>query len=185
MAKTRTLSRKFLKGHPREGQETFFVEQVLNALLDLKIYTNFDSLVKLNQDKIDDPKSNLVHEHIIYLWESLDKRGMHGQKFHTIRGGHHFKQGDKIQLAVWSGKPYQSPQIKICPELEVKAVYDFEICQNPVKSGPVNLIMINNFDCDLDLVAQNDGLLVQDFLDWFKYPSEFDGQIICWKDPKY
>ena len=34
-------------------------------------------------------------------------------------------------------------------------------------------------------VAKNDGLTVEDFKSWFKYPSPFVGQILCWKNVNY
>ena len=39
------------------------------------------------------------------------------------------------------------------------------------------------FNCNLiKEIAKNDGLEVSDFLNWFKHPSNFSGQIICWSD---
>jgi hypothetical protein len=34
----------------------------------------------------------------------------------------------------------------------------------------------------LETLAQNDGLSLADFKEWFKWGTPFDGQIICWKD---
>jgi hypothetical protein len=187
MAKVRTLSQKFMKGHPRAGEQTHFVEQVLNALgyqfpVNGCQYQNM--LLDLNKDKIKSGKLSVWQ--IMKFVSSLDIR-ITGQKLHTIRNGNRFKTGEKVQLAVWSGKPYVSPQIKICPEMEVLC-YNFEVEKNNVPTGPEWINSINNEEISentLKIVADNDGLSLQDFKNWFKYPSEFDGQIIAWVDPMY
>jgi hypothetical protein len=188
MAKVRTLSQKFMKGHPNEGEPTLFVEKVLNSLgidyFDGEYLAMLHNLNKGKEDVID----------ITGFFFSLGMFQDTGEeKLHTIRSGHHFKKGDMIQLAVWSGKPYASPQIKICPPLEVVQVYDFNIIND---IDDLTWIDIRNkyyhrLDMDINqsvlpMVAQNDGLSTQEFLDWFQVgKKEFKGQVICWKDPEY
>ncbi len=31
-------------------------------------------------------------------------------------------------------------------------------------------------------IAKNDGLDIDEFMAWFKYPKPFEGQIICWNE---
>ncbi len=193
MTKVRTLSRTFPNGHVREGQPTYFVAQVLNAVSKTGINVTYQHIVDLNQDKID---KGLITESVIWkFWYNVlaDIRNKVGsyEKLHTIRANNpktnepHFTTGDKIQLAVWTGKPYASHQIRICPELEV-VCYDFEVEKNHVPTGPEWIPSINGNELyDLEKLAINDGLSLDDFKSWFKYPSEFDGQIIAWVDPKY
>ncbi|WP_114752309.1 hypothetical protein [Pleomorphovibrio marinus] len=186
MAKVRTLARQFMKGHPRAGEPTYFVEKVLNALgIDSNTEMRpelFDYFARLNKDK----RGKLDNQVFIEWFNSLSF-GITDKKLHTIRKGHHFKTGDKIQLAVWSGKPYCSPQIRICPELEVVKTYDFEVINNQfIIDGwffydPYKSVFHNHFE----ELTKNDGLSTDDFLSWFKFPSDFKGQVICWVDPGY
>jgi hypothetical protein len=182
MAKVITFSRQFPKGHPRAGQPTYFVEQVLNSLLDLNIYTNFQSLIYLNQESIDDPKSKLTKDHIIEFWQSLEARINTNRKLHTIRSGNRWKAGDKASLRVWSGTPYNSPQIIFAPEVELKEVINFKTQEDQYifwlngKENP------NEF---LTEIAKNDGLNTFDLVNWFRFPSDFEGQILCWKEVHY
>lgn len=97
-------------------------------------------------------------------------------KKHTIRSGHRWKAGDKFSPRVWSGKPYHSKQIIIGPDIEIEKVWDFSIQKGcfvmPEASSSTTI----------ELIAKNDGLNLQDFKDWFQYPKDFDGQIICWDE---
>jgi len=187
MAKVITFSRQFPKGHPKAGQPTYFVEQVLNALLDLNIYTSFQSLMMLNQESIDDPKSKLTKDHIIEFWQSLEGRKNTNRKPHTIRSGNRWKAGDKASPRVWTGTPYNSPQIIFAPDVELKQVGKFKILQDLDKTPWVDIgqsyYHCGSMDINqsiLPTVAKNDGLALQDFLDWFKYPKPFEGQILVW-----
>jgi hypothetical protein len=38
---------------------------------------------------------------------------------------------------------------------------------------------------EIEQIAWNDGLSEADFLNWFEYPKDFNGQIICVTDPGY
>ncbi len=103
-------------------------------------------------------------------------------KLHTIRSGSRWKAGDKFSPRVWSGKPYNSKQIIIAPDLEVKKVFDFHMDLNGVYS-----INGKYLDSGVDYVlAINDGLTEEDMFHWFmpnySKPKEFTGQIICWSD---
>ena len=116
MAKVRTFNRYFPKGHPKEGQETFFVEKIWKSLdykLSQSLYFYLESF-------------NYDSELLLNFCNSIKSNSIDG-KFHTIRAGKHFKDGDFFSPRVWSGKPYTSPQIQIAPDLEIKRVYDFRI----------------------------------------------------------
>lgn len=179
MSKVRTLSRKFMSGHPRKGQCTNFVEKVLISLGTEYLSEGYFLLLQELNPNI--PVSVLKEFHGSLM-------PMHDPKHHTIRGGSHFNVGDKISLRVWSGKPYQSKQIIIAPDIEVKKVWPVEIeffggsfyVQLPVKKNHWTLLSAGD-------VAKNDGLEVHDFIDWFKvHPKSkafnFKGQIICWDE---
>jgi len=116
-------------------------------------------------------------------------------KHHTIRAGNRFKVGDKFSPRVWSGKPYQSKQIIIAPDIEVKKVWDFKIqfdadylCIS-IDNWPFyeeNSTMVTQPEA-LETLALNDGLTVEDMKAWFgihpkKKGKNFNGQIICWNE---
>jgi hypothetical protein len=157
MSRVLTFSRTFPSYHPRKGEPTYFVEKLNKSLPIWKYGIIFTDLIHNDIPFFD-----------IEYYKTCEK------KYHTIRAGHRWKVGDNFSPRVWSGKPYQSKQIIIAPDLEVKKVWDFEIKENS--------IMVNSFlySGAENRIAKNDGLDRDDFLNWFKYPKSFDGQIICW-----
>ncbi len=166
MSKVMTFSRYFPAYHPRKGEPTYFVEQIWNSLNELKLP------VPKNKD--------LPHD---FMWSILPLSN-YGAKHHTIRAGNRWKVGDKFSPRVWSGKPYNSKQIIIAPDIEIKKVWDvnFRI------KGSINFRIVNHryhFDHEkMKLLAKNDGLSYRDFMDWFCNGKEwgFSGQIICWNE---
>lgn len=176
MSRVLTFSRHFPAYHPKAGQPTYFVDSIWGCL--------YNHGVDLSQ-YISDPDMYMRNN-----W--FDK----SQKLHTIRAGHRWKVGDKFSPRVWSGKPYRSQQIIIAPDMEVKKVWDFSVGGNGILLGvpgetPECWKRAFIFDTlptrdwpfeTLYKIAENDGLSLNDFLAWFKYPAPFDGQIICWDD---
>lgn len=100
-----TFSRYFPKGHPRQGDETFFVEQILNEVLPPMI----NGIVDVNG--LGKDIRPLVNDFVL----------LHGEdkKVHTIRVGNRWKVGDKFSPRVWSGLPYRSKQIEFAPTIEI------------------------------------------------------------------
>lgn len=94
-----------------------------------------------------------------------------GMKWHTIRLGHRFKEGEYFSPRVWSGKPYNSKQIVLAPDVMVKKVWSFY--KDPWQWKIPGTV---------EELSKNDGLSLVDFLDWFDSKKPFDGQIICWSD---
>lgn len=174
MTKVRTLSRNFLKGHPREGEQTHFAEKFLCSLnVDFSDRKYFHKLIELNADKL--ALGKLTEEVITNFWLSLQPTPF--QKFHTIRNHHHFKTGDTISICCWSDKPYRSSQIRLWDDIEVKKTFAFEITKDGTYLLNNNPLIIGS----LKTVAQNDGLEIDDFECWFP-DKEFSGQIICWNE---
>ena len=159
MSRIITFSRYFPAYHPRKGEPTYFVEQ---------IYNGFYSKNNL----MDYPNGLDVNDFV------------KGIKHHTIRAGNRWKVGDKFSPRVWSGKPYNSKQIIIAPDIEIKKVFDvnFRI------RGSINFRIVNHryhFDHEkMKLLAKNDGLSYDDFMAWFCNGKDWDfkGQIICWNE---
>jgi hypothetical protein len=167
MMKVLTCSRFFPKGHPKAGQETFFVEQVLNLIL--------PRLVNLNDIK---PEVRpYVNDFFIIDGER--------QKHHTIRAGNRFKPGDMVSLRVWSDKPYRSKQVEFA-QVEVKKVWPVEIYATEF-IFELKIDGVSQTKEGQEWVAINDGLNLIDFYNWFtihpkKKEQSFVGQIITWSD---
>lgn len=174
MSKVITFSRLFPAYHSRNGEQTFFVEKILNWFWDQpenEYHNVTDMIFDLNGDKM-----------AYYQAEEFNQEfnnDIRSSKVHTIRSGKRFKVGDKFSPRVWSGKPYQSKQITIAPDIEIKKVWDIEIL-------PTNEILLGNIKCCFGseyaaILAAHDGLSPRDFQNWFsKLP--FSGQIICWNE---
>jgi len=129
-------------------------------------------------------------------------------KHHTIRAGSRFKVGDKFSPRVWgndinpkNGKsgPYQSKQIIIAPDIEVKKVWEFEVLdgQSMFIGGADGRQIYDYSRLSEDQpqetktyfsICENDGLSADDFDEWFGYgyhkktEKTFIGQIICWNE---
>lgn len=173
MSKVRTLARYYMAGHPKSGAPTFFVEKVLNSQkIDFTGSSYWNTLVELNKDKLQQGK--LTEFDLWKLYKSLDA-SIDQPKGHTIRKGIHFVAGVDISLRIWSGIPYNSPQIKILPDLKVCSTWNFRKSEYGLFLGGPPIP-----EDTLTKVHNNDGLNLQDFNAWFNKP--FSGQIICW-DP--
>lgn len=158
-----TFSTSFPKGHPRSGQHTFFVEKIMGCLADnIPDWTMYDHFTQ-------------------YDWHEYYNCTM--PKHHTIRSGSRWKTGDMASLRIWSGRPYQSKQIEFA-QVEVKRVWEFSISHG---NYSIDTIQIGSFipDSELAVIANNDGLHVDDFWSWFnihpkKKDAVFKGQVVCW-----
>lgn len=159
-----TFSRVFPKGHPRAGEPTHFAEKILKGLSIPDYWSWFDNA---------NCHCGADHHEFIRSFNYT----IFDIKHHTIRAGNRFKVGDKFSPRVWSGKPYASKQIQFAPDLEVKKVWDF---RNDEKGRFfINDVLVNPLHSD---ISKNDGLSLEDFLNWFPSEKVFEGQIICWSD---
>lgn len=170
--KVMTFSRTYPAYHPKAGQRTYFVE---------KIHKSLDrGLFDGNRLKVAgqvEPFFNFA------VYSDCTP------KHHTIRAGHRWKAGEWFSPRVWSGKPYNSKQIIIAPDVQVKKTWDFElhvfgVFQKVLVTIDRNVPKQNV----IPTLACNDGLTVDDFEDWFLLSREFkrnqvfEGQIICWNE---
>lgn len=169
MSRVITFARQFPAYHPRKGESTFFVEKLYKSL-DGRRYNDLPSgvLQIFNEDFYNDSTT---------------------PKHHTIRAGNRWKAGDTFSPRVWSGKPYQSPQITIAPDIEIVKTWDFEII--PALWFDESKFLINGVQITdskvLKELSLNDGLSPQDFAGWFcgenmmdSKRKPFQGQVICW-----
>jgi len=163
MSRVITFSRYFPSYHPRKGEDTFFVEKILNGIGE-KMQSGIVDLNLLSKEV-----RSIVNDFVL-LCSSEDI------KSHTIRAGNRWKVGDKFSPRVWSGNPYRSKQITIAPDITIANVFDVEFLGF---TKWVNGKVLNNYE--LAELAKNDGLNIYDFNNWFnKLP--FVGQVICWSD---
>jgi hypothetical protein len=184
MSKVITYSRQFPANHPKVGQPTYFVEKVWQCLY--------------NTGKIDNCLGSPLLEKELEIFSNPSHFII--PKGHTVRKGQRFKVGDMFSPRVWgtdvnpkNGKsgPYQSKQIIIAPDIEVKKVWKFTM-------EPANFIDECKFFIDgkqikdaalFEQLCKNDGLNRMEFAHWFCGPElmstkrkPFDGQIICWNE---
>jgi hypothetical protein len=157
MSKVITFSQVYPSYHPRKGQKTDFVGKIWES-----IYLQYPEWLGDH------------YEELKTLYSYIGLHGMLPPKHHTIRAGHRFKVGDKFSPRVWSGKPYQSKQITIAPDIEVQKIWTFKI-EGPVYWFDGYAMTLN----EIKELANNDGLDTDDFECWFNV-KEFDGQVICW-----
>lgn len=178
MSKVITFSRTFPAYHPKAGEPTFFVEKVYNSLYELGL------------PRYDDLSCDLP---------IADNFGKLRAKHHTIRAGNRWKVGDNFSPRVWGSDinpkngrigPYNSKQIIIAPDVEIKKIWKFTMV--PSLWADECTFRINGKRLDsgqLTEVAYNDGLTLHDLIYWFagsgaanSKRKPFDGQIICWNE---
>jgi hypothetical protein len=179
MAKVMTLSRQFPSYHPCAGEKTNFVASVWHVL-----YPDNLKGVSIPSELADDFGTWKYQREVIipkHHTVRLKKQNDDG----TFSG--RWKDGDMASLRVWSGKPYNSPQIKIADDVKVRVVdivLDFKSGLIYRNEGSI-IHIISAFS-----LAANDGLPLQDFLDWFKYKENrkngvaVEAQILIWGDVK-
>lgn len=161
MSKVITFSRTFPGYHFRKGEPTFFIEKFWASQ-----HVDFDYKAPV--------KTLLL---IADLFADMPKH-------HTIRAGKRWKIGDKFSPRVWSGRPYNSKQIIIGPDTEIKNIWDIEMTGSP---HPIIKIGKDGYPSGEEL-ARADGLEYDDFREWFTKSTEyrktnkFSGQIICWNE---
>jgi hypothetical protein len=171
MSKVRTFSRHFPLGHPRKGEKTFFVEQILRGLhVDYSSLSYLEDLKRYNQVNLN--KGKLSQKDIELFWAELEQ--VNNEKHHTIRAGIHFKVGDKFSPRVWTKTPFYSPQIIFYDDLSVHYAPEVKV-KNSLLYLQGKLIQEPQYS----LVAMNDGLISSDMKAWFR--KDLKGQIICWK----
>lgn len=170
MSKVITFSRYFPAYHPRKGEPTYFVEGIWESIR--------------NNQNIDSPQYHYMKfESDIMRWKQYQP------KHHTIRAGNRWKVGDKFSPRVWSGKPYNSKQIIIAPDIEIKKVWSFKMIPALWEDECKFFLDEKHLGIEILKIAYNDGLEPIDFMRWFTGPGiaspkrkPFSGQIICWNE---
>ena len=174
MAKVITLSKNFLKTHPKAGQPTGFADAARAVLAEqCPMQAEF---IRLTGGYIDNRK----------------------RKRHTIRLGRSWRDGQTASLRTWSGKPCVSKQTVLAHDLRLRVqdiridVVHMEIdikVDYPVLSY-LPLCNMTEDDPVFMQIVENDALTYREFMDWF-WPKDrhlklFSAQILIWdKELKY
>lgn len=154
------VSRYYAKKHKKAGEPTYFVEKILKGLGK-------------------------------YLAEISSEFGeLLIPKLHTMRGNYELwkKRADEINsgkailsIRYWSDKPYRSPQVEIC---QLTKIGLSEFCFHEFGG-----CCINGFEYGPDKfreIANNDGLSLDDFNEWFKDRNSYNRfAIIHFTDFRY
>ena len=144
-----TLSQKFPAKHPRKGEPTNFNNQLLNA-----VWRAHNMSVGFPQ---------------------------FGMKLHTIRANYPLWQkrfaqieAGKAILSVryWTGKPYASKQMEICKLTKTDGIGLQGLIILPASPNEVLIkekVQENEYRyIKKELVAANDGLSLENWIDWFR-----------------
>jgi hypothetical protein len=166
-----------MKGHPKAGQETFFVEKTLNSLcVDFRDVLYWCFLTGTHPGENFGALSYPIESK---YYDSLCDN-ISDCKHHTIRAGKRWKDGDMASLRAWSGKPYGSKQITIASDVKL-TVKEIDIYNDWNTWIDGELISRATFET----LAKNDGLDVDDMLSWFgkiKPHKIFSGQLLIWNN---
>ena len=140
-----TVSRYFPATHKRKGEETFFVDKI---------------------------------RFMLGGWNLSE--GKNGKKIHTIRANYELwakrikevQEGKAIlSIRYWSGKPYNSKQVEIW-QLDQHSgcgVQKLEFYKDKDEVPSIKYPLISNLsEPDINSIAKNDGLSLEDFKEWFK-----------------
>jgi len=153
------ISRVFLKGHPKAGEQTSFPSKIENALLNLKEYRHLHKKLHTiragNRFKEGDKVS-------LRCWYDKPYRSK------------------QTEFAIVTIKKVYDIEIK--HEIVPHGDNFFRHTEYEMKAY-INGKRLD--DNQLKTLAKNDGLSIEDFKSWFGEDMEFKGQIICWVDPKY
>lgn len=164
-----TFSRYYLKGHPRAGEPTHFVEKIVKGLIN----TTGELSPSIVSGK---------YKYDCNVLSSIEP------KWHTFRKGYRWKEGEMFSARVWSGAPYKTKQVEIC-QIEIKEIIKITLFPK-TKSLRFDTELFGyptGWYAGLDTVtklATNDGLAYNDFWDWFgsKNEGSISGQLICWNE---
>ncbi len=138
------VSRVFPATHPRKGENTHFAWKIITA----------------TEGTVDG----------LYM----------GKKLHTIRANYPLwaKRFEKInrgeailELYYWTGKPYNSKTetiIQLRKEDGI-GIQRLEFYEDKDEIPALRYPLVNNFaEPDIEVIAKNDGLSIEDFKSWFK-----------------
>lgn len=118
-----------------------------------------------------------------------------GRKIHTIRYNGNdvwakrykdIKEGRKyLSLRQWTGRPYNSEQREIA---KVEKIWMQKVTMTYSSEDSLPQVWIDGKPQDIETVSKNDGMTVEEFVEWFFGNSKeniFEGVVIQFTDFKY
>ena len=149
-----TVSRTFPKTHKRAGENTQFIEKIIeNDNIDLRIPSNSAEFLNWTRHNYE-PKLHTIRSNY-QLWEKRIKEVQYGKAL--------------LSLRYWSGKPYNSKQVEFA-SLDKDSGVGIQdlIFLNRNILDPIIAINSDCLELDITDLCKNDGLIPDDFMDWFK-----------------
>ena len=125
----------------------------------------------------------------------FEEKVMDGRKIHTIRYNGNdvwakrykdIMEGRKyLSLRQWTGRPYNSEQREIA---KVEKIGLQKVTMTYSSGDSLPQVWIDGKPQDIETVAKNDGMTVEEFVEWFFGKSKeniFEGVVIQFTDFKY
>ena len=153
MSKVITFSTQYPKGHIAQGQPTYFIDHFFAAM----------------------SAHGVLSVHADFPWHTLSlfPSKTFCQKQTTIRKGYRWKEGEYFSPRIWLDIPYHSKQLQFHNDVQILNTYNIEY------TGHVWLLEGYQLrESDIEIIAANDGLTLENFYSWF--PKPFDGQLLSW-----
>lgn len=167
------ISTKYPAYHPKAGQDTYFDIKLKNGL------------------------SGHNEALLSYYDKDCNKTKMFitGRKIHTIRANYTLwsERIKKVQdgkavlsIRIWRGQPYKSKQREIVRiTKDNHPAVEFVMFGKETAEVSERLSALKSYAVSLEELANNDGLTIEDFKDWFKNKSIFIGAIIHFTPFRY
>ena len=139
------LSKTFFAGHPKAGKPTYFAEKIDN---------NFRSLPVVISGEVTSNKIHTCRVNYSYWAKQIARLK---------------EVGGVLSVRQWSGKPYSSTQ-EVIAEIPAEQVGVQRLMFDKNRDGEVSLKFFNidGRYVELEALAKNDGLSVEDFRRWFR-----------------
>lgn len=154
-----TVSRKFPTTHKRKGEKTNFVEKIE---INENLWKGTEITRELSLREFGSPKYHTVRSNYP-LWENRIKQVQEGKAI--------------LSLRYWSGKPYNSKQqefMRLDKDSGVgvqKLVFGYS-GSNLISDINLPIVLKSDeysfVELEIDTIATNDGLSLEDFKEWFK-----------------
>jgi hypothetical protein len=167
-----SISKTFMAGHPRRGEPTYFSNKILLT--------------------VDKPEETFEHKGKKFFLDrnAYDKdtafQAGWSPKIHTIRENYPYwaRIAEEVNagrgilsLRQWSGSPYNYKREGSKPveflQLTKMGIQKVKIEHIPISGSHIVVgVNVEGAVKNIDLVARNDGLSVDDFCKWFKKDTE-------------
>ena len=160
-----TLSRLFPKGHRKEGEKTFFKEQLQNALLADAGLSACDCCKYETRDcEACGHEATKFHKKLHTIRANYD---LWAKRFEQVKRGEAC-----ISVREWTGKPYRSPQVEITRLTQEHGIGLQKLdAIKASEAGYVDYKLLSfkkHKRVTYEELAPNDGLTLEDFREWFK-----------------